>query len=215
MRKAVASLTIFSLVVALSTAPAIGPVGAAHAASFNCAQAATPTEVAICGDAALSQIDGSIGAAYVQRLASDPSLKQVQRGWLKTRNLGCGQDRGCLRRMMTYELSWLNSGGRPTGSLPKSVGVCGLSTVTRVGYRMGTPDSGSAIAEANGATQISYDDIREVDASRVADPVLVCLVGLPTDCPPGDDRGKTYAAANLRTLGAWTAADSQHSCGGA
>ena len=45
--------------------------------------------------------------------------------------------------------------------------------------------------------------------------VLVCLVALPQDCPPGDDRGKTYAAANLRTLGAWSAADSEHMCGGA
>ena len=200
----------------LAAAAAIAPHGAARAASFNCNQAAAPAEFAICGDPQLSQLDSAIGVAYGQRLALDPSIRQIQRGWLKARNIGCGKDRDCLRRLMNYELGWLRSGGRPTTALPKSVGVCSLTTVSRVGSRLeGDPGSGSAIEEANGAMQISYDEIAAVNASRRGDPTLVCLVGLPSDCPPGDDRGKTYAAANLRTLGAWTAADAEHMCGGA
>ncbi len=189
---------------------------AARAASFNCNQAAAPSEFAICGDPQLSQLDGAIGVAYAQRLALDPSLRQIQRGWLKARNIGCGKDRDCLRRLMNYELGWLRAGGRPPAALPRRVGECSLTTVKRVGNRLeDDPGSGSAIEEANGAMQVSYEQIGSVDASRRGDPALVCLVSLPQDCPPGDDRGKTYAAANLRTLGAWVSADAEHMCGGA
>src|SRR5579872_2558280 len=200
----------------LAVAAAIAPQGPAHAASFNCNQAAAPAEFAICGDPKLSQLDSAIGVAYAQRLALDPPVRRIQRGWLKARNVGCGKDRGCLLRLMTNELGWLRSGERLSAALPKSVGVCSLTTVSRVGSRLeGDPGSGSAVEEANGAMQVSYDEIGAVNASRRGDPALVCLVGLPSDCPPGDDRGKTYAAANLRTLGAWAAADAEHMCGGA
>jgi uncharacterized protein YecT (DUF1311 family) len=214
-------LGLFATIPALAAAilmmsPAGADVGGdARAASFDCNQAAAPAEYAVCGDPRLSELDGEIGSAYAQRLAVDPSIRQVQRGWLKARNIGCGKDRSCLGRMMAFELGWLR-GGQPPASLPTSVGACSGTRVSRVGSRLdGDPGSGSAIEEANGATQISYDDIPAIDASRVGDPALVCLVSLPRNCPPGDDRGKTYAVANLRTLGAWSEADSEHMCGGA
>jgi uncharacterized protein YecT (DUF1311 family) len=210
------TIAVVGSTAALSASIALGPHGAAHAASFNCNQAAAPSEYAICGDPQLSQLDSAIGVAYGQRLALDPSIRQIQRGWLKARNIGCGKDRNCLRRLMNYELGWLRSGGRPSAALPRSVGVCSLTTVSRVGTRLDqTPGSGSDIMEANGAGQVSYDQMPAADVSRRGDPALVCLVGLPSDCPPGDDRGKTYAVANLRTLGAWSSADSEHMCGGA
>jgi hypothetical protein len=190
--------------------------GAARAASFNCNQAAAPAEFAICGDPRLSQLDSAIGVAYGQRLALDPSIRQIQRGWLKARNVGCGKDRTCLLALMNYELGWLRSGQRLSPALPKSVGACSLTTVTQVTTRLdGIAGSGSDVREANGAAEVSYDQIPASDASRRGDPALVCLVGLPSDCPPGDDRGKTYAVADLRTLGAWSAPDSEHMCGGA
>jgi hypothetical protein len=40
-------------------------------------------------------------------------------------------------------------------------------------------------------------------------------VELPTDCPPGDDRGKVYKTTNKRTGESWTQADAEHMCGGA
>jgi hypothetical protein len=43
----------------------------------------------------------------------------------------------------------------------------------------------------------------------------LCLTGIPDECPPGDDRGKTYKATNLRTKKSWEAMDSEHMCGGA
>jgi hypothetical protein len=107
-------------------------------------------------------------------------------------------------------------GGRARAEgLPTEIGECSETTIAEIGYRLGDPDSGSAIGYANGGSQVSYDTIPEIHRSRVGDPVKLCLVSLPEDCPPGDDRGKVYSAANLRTGESWEAPDSQHSCGGA
>ena len=99
--------------------------------------------------------------------------------------------------------------------LPTEVGACSETTIEDIGYRLGAPESGSAISYANGGGQVSYDTIPEIHRSRVGDPVRLCLVSIPEDCPPGDDRGKDYSATNLRTGESWEAPDSQHSCGGA
>jgi hypothetical protein len=99
--------------------------------------------------------------------------------------------------------------------LPTVVGECSETTIEDIGYRLGDPDSGSAISYANGGGQVSYDTIPEIHRSQIGDPVRLCLVSIPEDCPPGDDRGKVYSATNLRTGESWEAPDSQHSCGGA
>jgi len=99
--------------------------------------------------------------------------------------------------------------------LPTEIGACSETTITDIGYRLGDPDSGSAISYANGGVQISYDTIPEIHRSNVGDAVKLCLVSLPEDCPPDDDRGKIDSATNLRTGETWEASDSQHSCGGA
>jgi hypothetical protein len=78
--------------------------------------------------------------------------------------------------------------------LPTEVGACSETTITDIGYRLGDPDSGSAISYANGGVQISYDTIPEIHHSEIGDPVKLCLVSVPEDCPPGDDRGKVYSA---------------------
>lgn len=196
-----------------------GPAGltSADAASFDCARAASPTEHAICANPQLSALDGQLGTIYGQRLALDPGVRQIQRAWLKARDAGCGADRACLANFIRAELAWFAGGvARPTSRLPVSPGACSLTAISRIGTRLeGTPGSGSAVEMANGADQVSYDTIAAIDRSRPGDPVLVCLVSLPQNCPAGDDRGKIYAAANLRTLGAWSEADSEHSCGGA
>ena len=100
-------------------------------------------------------------------------------------------------------------------ALPTEVGACSETTIEEIGYRLGDPDSGSAISYANGGVQVSYDAIPEIHRSRVGDTVKLCLVSVPEDCPPGDDRGKIYRTTNLRTGETWEAPDSQHSCGGA
>jgi hypothetical protein len=101
-------------------------------------------------------------------------------------------------------------------ALPTQVGQCAATTVKDVSTRLqDTPGSGSAISFANGGYQVSYDQVPEVEASRPGDPVRICLVALPQDCPPGDVRGIVYKAANQRTGQSWTLPDSEHACGGA
>ena len=101
-------------------------------------------------------------------------------------------------------------------SAPSTVGECEETTVTQTGPRLeGVPDSGSTIVYANGTSQVSYDVIDGIDHSQTGDTVNLCLVSIPENCPPGDDRGRVYRATNARTGESWTAPDSQHMCGGA
>jgi hypothetical protein len=100
--------------------------------------------------------------------------------------------------------------------VPRKVGQCVRTEISELGSRLeGAPDSGSAVAYANGVTGVSYDVVTALRRSRVGDPVTLCLVSIPRNCPPGDDRGKVYSAANWRTQERWSLPDSQHSCGGA
>ena len=101
------------------------------------------------------------------------------------------------------------------GSLPTEIGGCAETAIKEVTTRLGTPDSGTVVQYANGLIQISYETIVPATRSKVGDKVNVCLVSVPENCPPGDDRGKIYKATNLRTNESWEAPDSQHSCGGA
>ncbi len=102
------------------------------------------------------------------------------------------------------------------GGMPKRLGQCVPTSIREMGSRLqGDPSSGSAILYANGATQVSYDVVPQVAAWRVGDAVTMCLVKLPTGCPPGDTRGSFYKVTNSRTGTSWTEADSAHSCGGA
>lgn len=222
--KQLAGLAPFAL-AALVSAFAVGPAlpgGGAHAASFDCARAGNPTEAAICADPGLSALDSAMAAAYAQRLALDPSVRQIQRAWLADRNVGCGHDASCLSKLMTAQLAWLRSGAAAPSALPTREGACALTGVKQVTTRLQDgstgqeiPGSGSAVQESDGGYQVSYDTVPAIQASRRGDPVLVCLVSLPQNCPAGDDRGKVYAVGNLRTLGAWSEPDAEHMCGGA
>jgi uncharacterized protein len=191
--------------------------GAAGAASFDCSKAANPTEVAICADARLSVLDARLQAGFDARVRRDPGARQTERGWILARNAGCDKDVACIRRFTQAELAWLQSAARRLPSrLPIREGACALSAIRQIGSRLeGMPESGSAVAEANGGYQVSYDVIPAIQASSVGDPALVCLVSIPRHCPRGDTRGRVYAVANLRTLGAWSEADAEHLCGGA
>ena len=108
-------------------------------------------------------------------------------------------------------------GDRSTSSaIPTQVGACAKTTVAETGPRLeGAPDSGSSIRYANGLSQVDYSVVPGITNSKPGDEVSVCLVSIPTDCPPGDTRGRIYDATNLRTHETWRAPDSQHSCGGA
>ena len=102
--------------------------------------------------------------------------------------------------------------------LPTTIGACGESMIAEMGGRLEGDDkfeTGTFVRFENGGVQISYDRIEPIIASQIGDPVRICLVSLPQDCPPGDDRGKVYKTTNLRTGARWELPDSQHMCGGA
>lgn len=99
---------------------------------------------------------------------------------------------------------------------PANVGECVDTAITETGPRLeGVPDSGSAVVYANGLSQVSYDMIDGISHSQAGDSVHLCLVSIPENCPPGDNRGRIYSATNARTGESWSALDSQHMCGGA
>ncbi|HEY3797227.1 MAG TPA: hypothetical protein VGL58_02660 [Caulobacteraceae bacterium] len=143
-------------------------------------------------------------------------MRQIERGWLAARNAGCGKDVGCLQAFESAQLAWLRAAAPlPTG-LPTRPGACQMAAVAKIVSRLeGMADSGSAVEETGGGYQVSYDMIAAISRAHAGDAALVCLVSLPSGCPPNDDRGKIYAVADLRTLGAWSLPDAEHMCGGA
>ena len=105
--------------------------------------------------------------------------------------------------------------------IPTRIGECAMTEVEWVGTRLEDEndqpieDSGSAVRLRNGVYGVSYEQQPAVDRSRIGDPVRTCLVSIPEDCPPGDDRGREYHTTNLRTNQEWTLPDAEHFCGGA
>jgi hypothetical protein len=114
-------------------------------------------------------------------------------------------------------------GGQPAlAAPPAKVGDCTQTRISVLAHRLEDgithkqiAGSGSAVNFANGFYQVSYDELPEIGHARRGDPVLICLVSIPTHCPKGDDRGKIYTTTDLRTVESWTLPDSEHSCGGA
>lgn len=107
-------------------------------------------------------------------------------------------------------------------SPPARIGDCARTRISWIGHRLEDgathrpmTGSGSALRFANRLNQVSYEELAAVHRSRRGDPVLICLVSIPRDCPRGDNRGKVYTTTNLRTVESWTLPDSEHSCGGA
>ena len=126
-----------------------------------------------------------------------------------------------------YRLSLIENRKIPMVSgVPERVGTCSRTKIKDIGTRvrdrqMVIPpkdfreDEGTTIQYDNGGFQISYEFNADVAASRIGDQVIFCLVSIPQNCPPGDDRGKIYSATNLRNQRSWIMTATQHSCGGA
>jgi hypothetical protein len=93
---------------------------------------------------------------------------------------------------------------------------CVKTVIKEIGNRLlNTPDSGSAVSYTNGGFQVGYEELPQIGRARVGDPVFMCLIAIPKQCPPGDARGRIYTVTDLRTHESWTMADSPHACGGA
>lgn len=86
---------------------------ATRAASFDCAKAGTPTEKAICKDAAVSKLDDQVAAAFKAAQGLWPAgnwpvfIRNEQREWLKDRNGICKADVACLKQDYERRLTFL------------------------------------------------------------------------------------------------------------
>lgn len=134
-----------------------------------------------------------------------------------------------LRRALTFILMLVFAGlfslnfSAEAKSLPTRIGECRETRIVQITTRFGGPltydqddlDAGSFVRFSNGGTQMSFSKIRELIRSRVRDRVRMCLVSIPDECPPGDDRGRSYTTTNLRTGESWTLPDDTRVCGGA
>jgi len=117
----------------------------------------------------------------------------------------------------TGALSATHPSGPPKHGFPK-LGSCYVSRISAVEGRLGgkpDSDSGSQVEFKNGVVQTSYDVVRAIVRSRVGDKVSMCVVKLPSHCPPNDFRGVVYRTHNWRTHEHWTLPNSEHDCGGA
>ena len=106
--------------------------------------------------------------------------------------------------------------------LPSAVGQCASTHIKTLTARLGddpletaSPDAGSAATFTNSGGAVSYDREPGLAASKVGEPVMMCLTAIPRDCPKGDDRGRVYYSIDLVAKGSWALPDSEHLCGGA
>lgn len=230
------------IAVLLALAVSCGP---ALAASFDCTRAAAPDEIAICRDSKLSALDDLVARAYAQAHRTpgadgDPKDRAdalADARAFQARKAGCKGDVPCLMSAHAGALEDLAIDGSSvavpdwlaatdmvaavppeTATRPRREGECVQTRVSDIGGRLeGDTDysTGTSIAFADGARQVSYDKLAGIVGSRRGDPALVCLTSLPKHCPPGDDRGRSYTVTNLRTRQSWSEGEDQHRCGGA
>jgi len=235
----IALVGLVSAVLSSNTvAQVIGP-------SFNCQQAGTPDEQTICRDRRLAELDQTMSAAFNQVDQSNKQAARYAARELLTARRACGADRLCILDQQVNAIetfaafgapvavpSWVGAyrvtlfaarREAPASGMPTRIGQCSLTRIASIGSRFGDElkppsadrDNGTAVTFTNRGGQVSYTYVEAVAKSRIGDEILVCLVSVPKDCPPGDNRGKVYSATNLRTKESWLLPDSQHMCGGA
>jgi uncharacterized protein len=208
----------------------------AEGPSFDCDKAKKADEIAICDSKLLSELDSLLAFAFedVQTIISKEQARELARGAMASRG-ECGSDADCIMSAQVTLLQhfqelgasveipdWATTEGPvyPPDSLPTEIGQCVETVIASITSRFqadinADPDDGSAVSFENGGFQVSYEKEQSIAASEVGDHVMMCLVSIPQDCPPGDDRGRIYTTTNQRTSESWTLPDSQHSCGGA
>ncbi|QXI26483.1 lysozyme inhibitor LprI family protein [Pseudomonas vanderleydeniana] len=83
----------------------------AQAASFDCGRAKQPTEIAICGDRQLNDLDVEMATTYrllrgLFAMGNRGAMQDEQLTWLAERN-ACGSDNACIERQYQKRLGQL------------------------------------------------------------------------------------------------------------
>jgi len=213
--------------------------------SFDCRKAQLPTEKAICSDPKMSAIDALSAKAFTTFQPDFADKRQIARSLIADRNAcledaACivsaqnnaletygsappwVQDYNTAligKKALDFAAGASNAVDQP---LPSSIGKCSFTHIATLTARIGddplataSPEAGSAATFTNGGTAVSYDREPGLVSASVGDPVVMCLISIPRDCPQGDVRGRVYYAVDLARKGTWALPDSQHMCGGA
>jgi uncharacterized protein len=214
--------------------------------SVDCAKATLPDEKVICADPMLAAMDRLIAEAYADYLPGYDTDKQTLAGGLNADRHRCDSDRACVAAVLVNALQTFRTAppwadqymqgligkkaldvaeaqpGDAEQPMPTKVGECTLTHIADLMTRIGNPlegasaDEGSQVLLANDGLLVSYEREFGLTASQVGDPVAVCLMSIPRDCPAGDDRGRMYYGVNLaRQMATWALSDSVRMCGGA
>ena len=217
---------------------------AASGPSFDCSKAASADEQAVCANPYLARLDVLVARAYANFSPEFGDKRAIGKWLLQDRN-ACGADEACIAAvevdaLETYggSAAWADSyaegliGAKADAlstslshsidqALPKRIGDCAMTHIAELGTRFGDPldgadpNAGTAVTFTNHGGQVSYELENSLYDAKVGDPVAMCLISIPRDCPKGDTRGRVYYGLDARTGGAWSLPDSQHMCGGA
>lgn len=228
----------------LAAAGAATAATAASGPSFDCAKAAAADERAICANSQLAHLDAMIATAYARFTPMYGNKRAIGTSLLDDRH-ACGSDTACIAAVQVNALEtygstvpWADAyvqaliGEKAAGlsailprdqdqPLPGRIGDCAITHIDQLTTRFGDPlkgadpADGSAVVFANGGAQVSYDVVDALALSENGDPVIMCLVSIPRDCPVNDVRGRIYYTLDLRSNDTWQLPDSQHICGGA
>lgn len=172
---------------------------------------------------AYDQAESQLTDAYRSLMMDLPpserlNLRSAERTWIASRNRLCGHDarNACAtkqssERARNLDRIWV-------ARFMPHVGQCFATAVAKVGPRLegdtNTHD-GASISYKDGHDQVDYESSPRSLGFRPRDPVRLCVIALPTNCPPGDHRGIIYKATDLASRRTWSAPDSEHGCGGA
>ncbi|WP_273823339.1 MULTISPECIES: lysozyme inhibitor LprI family protein [Pseudomonas] len=88
-------------------------IATAQAASFDCGRAKQPTEIAICSDRQLNDLDVEMATTYrllrgLFAMGNRGAMQDEQVAWLQERN-ACGSDSACLQRQYDKRLTQLKA----------------------------------------------------------------------------------------------------------
>lgn len=102
-----------SFITGLVLAAALSGAAPASAASFPCAEARTPDEVAICADLGLNDRDVEMATRFeilraMLPMGGNAKLREDQEAWLKER-ASCAGDKACLRGAYDARLTTLRA----------------------------------------------------------------------------------------------------------
>ena len=105
--------------------------------------------------------------------------------------------------------------GRLEGSSPRESGAAveyenGASGVQ---YQLGDNPDKDQPGYSDYWQQKTYED--NIVASRVGDPIKLCLVSIPLHCPKGDGRGREYVGSRLAQSSVVESRRQRNMCGGA